>query len=185
MQIDAGIDAPCRSAPARCPNRPWPAIRRCNASARSPAGRACARLPRSAADHAGRSPRSARRPRRRSPRPPDTRRRSRCSAGVLRSRVSIRSSAQRRLIAVGRVAASSAASRSIASDDGSCRKARHSPYAASGADQRRAAHLHGADGVRRLRHVGQAKDFQRPGQLGLVDDAHRPAIVRIDPDGSV
>ena len=29
--------APCRSAPARCPNRPWPASRRCNGSARSPA----------------------------------------------------------------------------------------------------------------------------------------------------
>ena len=59
------------------------------------------------------------------------------------------------------------------------------PVRRRGPDQRRAAHLHGTDGMRRLRHVGQPHDLQRPRQLGLVDDADRPAVVRIDPDGSV
>ena len=50
---------------------------------------------------------------------------------MLRNRVNIRSSAQRKLTAVGRVALISAASRSIASVEASARSARHNPYAAT------------------------------------------------------
>src|SRR5277367_5246194 len=39
--------------------------------------------------------------------------------------------------------------------------------------------------MRRLRDIGQPHDLQRPRQLGLVDDAHGPAILGIHPDGAI
>ena len=50
-------------------------------------------------------------------------------------------------------------------------------------DQRRAAHLHGADGGDRVvqRHEPRGDEFMR--QPGLVDDADRPAVV-LEPNGA-
>ena len=51
-----------------------------------------------------------------------------------------------------------------------------------GTDQRRAADLHGADGLSDLIQGGEVQDVEGPGQAGLIDDVHGPAI-RIEPDG--
>ncbi len=52
------------------------------------------------------------------------------------------------------------------------------------ADQRRAAHLHDADRMRRLLDGGQPDDGELVGQPGLIDDLHRPAVV-VPPDAAV
>ncbi len=52
------------------------------------------------------------------------------------------------------------------------------PVGGGGADQRRAAHLHGADGVRRLFQRGDAQPVQRMRQAGLVDDGDG-ALLRV------
>ena len=51
------------------------------------------------------------------------------------------------------------------------------------ADQRRAAHLHGADRVRGVRERRQPQRGETMRQQGLVDHADRPAV-RLDPDGA-
>ena len=53
-----------------------------------------------------------------------------------------------------------------------------------GADQRGAAHQHGADRVGRLGDRGQAGDDELVRQAGLVDDMDRPAILG-QPDGAI
>jgi hypothetical protein len=50
-----------------------------------------------------------------------------------------------------------------------------------GADQRGAAHQHGADGMRGLFERGKAQGNQRMRQLGLIDDADRRPV-RLEPD---
>ena len=52
------------------------------------------------------------------------------------------------------------------------------------ADQRRAAHLHGANGMRRLLGRLQTKLLDPPGQHGLVENPHAPAI-GIEPDAAI
>ena len=52
-------------------------------------------------------------------------------------------------------------------------------------DQRRATHLHRPDCVRRRRHIGEAQQLDLPRQPGLVEDAHRPAILLIHPDAAI
>ena len=56
-----------------------------------------------------------------------------------------------------------------------------------GADQRGAAHLHGAYGVSGFAHSGEAEEIQcDQGRLRLVDDSHRPPCrALIDPDAAV
>ena len=57
------------------------------------------------------------------------------------------------------------------------------PYAGGGADQRRAAHHHGADRVRGLVERRQPRGHVAMRQRGLVDDADRPAV-GLEPDGA-
>ena len=119
---------------------------------------------------AGRWRRSARHPPRQSPQLRPRPQRRAVGGGVRSTSRDIRVSAQCRLTAVGRVFHS----RSIA-----CIQARivgllvqgdGQPVGGGGADQRRAAHLHGANGVRRFVERADARPVQHVRQAGLVDD---------------
>ncbi len=97
--------------------------------------------------------------------PLERRVRARCATAL---RISPK--AQRRLIAVGRVAPESI-DRSFEGGVGSARGKRKRHAVSRGrADARGAAHLHGADRVRRVVHRPQTDDLEGVRQLGLVDD---------------
>ena len=92
-----------------------------------------------------------RRPRRRSHRPRATRRRRALRARSGDTCARTRSSAQRRLTAVGRVASSAACACASASSDGVAIERHREPVGADRADQRRAAHPHLANRAARRR----------------------------------
>jgi len=58
-------------------------------------------------------------------------------------------------------------------------------HSRDGADQRGATHLHRSNRVRNLCEIGQPQDIDRPGQLRLVEDVHRPLIRGINPDAAI
>ena len=106
---------------------------------------------------------------------------ARSSRGWLRTAALISSSAHLRLIAVGRVAEQrriGALERLVGGI-----RAQREPDAVGGgrADQRRAAHLHGLDRVRRVVQRRKSRVTKRCGSARLVDDADRLAV-GLEPD---
>jgi hypothetical protein len=58
------------------------------------------------------------------------------------------------------------------------------PVRCGRADERRAAHDHRSDRHRRFIDGGESRDGEFVGQLRLIDDLHRPAVIG-QPDGSI
>ena len=125
---------------------------------------------------------SRRRPRRRSRRPrrrraPRARRHEAAAA-----RGAMRSSAQCRFTAVGRVAPSTRTALVEEGVGGAGAHRQRDAVGGGGADQRRAAHDHGRDRLRGIFHRREAAHREGEGQPRLVDDADGFAL---RPDGAV
>ena len=165
--------AACRSAPARCRCRRWRARPRCSGSARSRPRRSAPRPP----PRSGRTSRGPL-PRWRSPRRATPPRDPRLPRRRPSARRSMRSSAQRRLTAVGRVAPSAAdAAQTPASEAGPRWNAERHAHRGGDADERCAAHAERANGLGDCVHRYRGRGSVRPsgGASDRGCGRHRPA----------